>query len=283
MPRFVRTKAFEEILSWTLGGMPPILILQGPPGSGKTATMAQVAREYPGRTFWITATPATKLEALFGFWELRAGETVFVEGELLRGLQTPAALIVIDDAHLVAPDLQLLNGIGDETRRFTVPALGRTLEVAEGVRLALLVNPPPRTAASWERDRWIVPDQIRDRARVIKIDESLTPDEEFQIARDRFPKDCPDDIVAALLELKRHLRANGVLETYAPSLRAVLSVGFMLSQGFTLGQAYLESIAYKFVDPDEFAAAIEAFKAKFGADPRDGCATVLIQGGKNAT
>lgn len=274
---FVKTGLYWRIKSWVQHGVPSILILYGPPGCGKTETMRQVVMEYPGKAFWITATRATNLEALFGHWELRGSETVFVPGELFEALQTRGALIVIDDAHLVAPDLQLLNGLGDSTRRVTVPVLSKTIEIAEGVKLVLIANPPPRTVASWERDQWIIPEQIRDRARVIRVDQGLTPDEELRIAYQVFPRES-EALVEHVVELARNLRKNGVLSSFTPSLRSILMLGNLLRQGLSLGEAYLEAIAYKFDDPDEFAVAVEAFKAKFGTDPRDGFRTTLSEG-----
>lgn len=274
---FVKTGLYWRIKSWVQHGVPSILILYGPPGCGKTETMRQVVMEYSGKAFWITATRATNLEALFGHWELRGGETVFVPGELFEALQTRGALIVIDDAHLVAPDLQLLNGLGDSTRRVTVPVLSKTIEIAEGVKLVLIANPPPRTVASWERDQWIIPEQIRDRARVIRVDQGLTPDEELRIAYQAFPRES-EALVEHVVELARNLRKNGVLSSFTPSLRSILMLGGLLRQGLSLGEAYLEAIAYKFDDPDEFAVAVEAFKAKFGTDPRDGFRTTLSEG-----
>ncbi len=261
---------FRKVRAWVAWGDPPILILYGPPGVGKTESVLQAAAQHGSLVVWIAATRTTSLELLLGFWELRNGQTVFVEGELLRGLKTPNALIVIDDAHLVAPELQMFNGLGDSTRLITVPTLGRTERIADGVRLVLIANPPPRTVASWDRDKWIVPEQIRDRARVIDAGHGLTAEEEFAIARLRFPADQPDEVVRALVELVRNLRSNGVLTSYPVSLRSVLIVGKLLAQGCPLGEAYLEAIANKFVDQAEYAVAIEAFIAKFGVDPRDG-------------
>lgn len=279
---FIETAVYKKILRWAAHGDPSILILYGPPGNGKTVTMQHLADVYSGQTFWITATRGTSLELLLGHWELRGGETVFVEGELLRGLTTADGLVIIDDAHLVAPELQTLNGVGDSTRRFTVPALSQTLEIAEGVRLVLIANPPPRTVPSWERDRWLIPEQIRDRARLIRVDSDLTVEEEIAITQLYFPQDFPKEIMEGLVELARNLRLNTVLASYTPSLRAIVMVGKLLSQGLSLGEAYLEAIAYKFDDPDEYAVSIEAFTAKFGVEPREKASVKLAKGGDHA-
>jgi len=270
---FVETGLSRRVAEWVRHGDPTILLLYGPAGSGKTVTVRHVAAQCGRPVFWVSATRGTNLELLFGLWTLRptpnGTETFFEEGILLRGLLTPGALLVLDDAHLVAPDLQILNGLGDSSRELTVPARGRTCPIAEGVCLVLIANPPPRTVASWERERWLIPEQIRDRARVIQTFDALTLDEEFAIARLYFPEDCPDEIVRGVVELARNLRSNSVLSSYAPSLRSVVILGKLMRQGLGLGEAYLEAIAYKFDGSDEFAVAIEAFVAKFGMDPRE--------------
>lgn len=280
--KFIETGLYRRLVAWAEIGDPPILLLMGRPGSGKTEAARHVAERYIGDVFWIAATQASRLELMFGFWELRATstgtETVFTKGDLMKGLETPNALVVIDDAHLVAPDLQLLNGVGDSTRRFTVHSLGQTFPVAEGVRVLIIANPPPANIAAWDRDKFVIPEQIRDRAIVIIADDNLTFEEELEIAGVYFPDSCPPETREGVVEIVRNLRTNDVLSTYAPSLRSVVIMGTLVSQGVSLERAFLEAVANKFASQDEQAVAIEAYKARFGIDPKGEMGPVTEEG-----
>jgi hypothetical protein len=269
--RYVKTALHRQVEHWLQYGLPPILIIYGPPGCGKTITVRHVLAEYATQFpfIWIPATWGSDLQALLGFWELRNGQTVFVEGDLLKGLMTSGCVIVIDDAHTVAAELQLLNGVGDITRELTCASLSRKITIAEGVRLVLLANPPPRDLPPWERARWELPEQIRDRARMIELREGLSWEDELAVASLYYPKGHPREVLEGLVELIRNLRTNGVLRSFIPSTRSLVMVCQLLGQELSLGEAYLQGVANKFLREDEYAAAIEAFRGKFGIDPRE--------------
>jgi MoxR-like ATPase len=270
--RYVETELHRRVEHWLQYGVPPILILYGPPGCGKTTTMrylllAAQADQFP--VVWLPATWGASLETMLGFWELRGGETVFVEGELLQGLTTENCVIVIDDAHTVATELQLLNGVGDVTREVTCASLGRKIAVAAGVRLALLANPPAPDLPPWERTKWELPEQMRDRARMIELKDGLPREDELAIAALHFPKSHPQEALEGMVDIVRNLRQNGVLYSYTPSVRSLVMWCQLMEQGLSLGEAYLEAVANKFLKPEEYAAAVEAFQAKFDVDPTE--------------
>jgi hypothetical protein len=269
-PHFVKTGFFRRILDWFEHGCePPILIVLSPPGLGKTYTLRYIAtllRDIP--FFFIPATWGQNLEYLLGIWELRGGEgTVFTEGDLYKALTTPNACIIIDDAHCVAQELQLLNGLGDSSREVVCASLGSKVEVAPGVKLVLLANPPPTGIAPWEAQRWEIPMQIRDRAVMLELSEGLTPEDERAILEAYWPKRHPEEVLEGLLELSRNLRTNQVLQSFTPSIRSLIITAMLLDQGETLADAFRYGIACKYTDGAERAAAMEAFSAKF--DPSE--------------
>ena len=270
---YVETELHRRVEHWLQHGIPPILILYGPPGCGKTTTMRHLllgeqADQLP--VVWLPATWGASLETMMGFWELRPGQgTVFIEGELFQGLTTENCVIVIDDAHTVATELQLLNGVGDVTREVTCASLGRKIEIATGVRLVLVANPPAPDLPPWERTRWELPEQIRDRARMIELKDGLPREDELAIAGLHFPQSHPQEVLEGMVDLVRNLRQNGVLYSYTPSVRSLVMWCQLMEQGLSLGEAYLEAVANKFLKPEEYAAAIESFQAKFDVDPTE--------------
>lgn len=263
---YVETSLHRRIVEWFKHGCDPaILIVSGLAGIGKTYTLRFISTLFPERTFYfIPATWGQNLENLLGYWELKDGQTRFVPGDLLTGLTTPNAIIVLDDAHCVATDLQLLNGLGDSSREFVCTALGRKLAIAPGVRLVLLANAAPAGLPPWEAQKWEIPIQIRDRSAMLEMSAGLSREDETKILERYWPSAQPREAMQALLELAWNLRSNQVLESYAPSIRALIIAAVLLRDGRGLAEAYGEAIANKYVNAEERAAATEAFNAKFG-------------------
>jgi len=271
---FVPTELFHRIMAWFRHGcFPPILVIVGPAGIGKTYTVRHVAHELSDIPFFfLPATWRQSLENLMGYWELRDGQTQFTQGDLLKGLSTEGACICIDDAHCLSQDLQLLNGVGDTSREVVCAALGRKVSVAPNVKLILLANPVPATGiAPWEAQKWEIPIQIRDRSLMIELSEGLSVDDERAILSEHWPEGHPAEVMDGLLEVCRNLRTNQVLQSFVPSIRSLIITASELRHGASLSAAFEYGISNKYSDRSERAAAIEAFDAKF--DPETGTST----------
>lgn len=279
---YIQTELDRKVEHWLIHGSPPILILIGPSGVGKTITVCKVLDRHPELPkAEIYATWGARLEEFFGTWQLRPGpkgaETHFVEGVLLKGLKTKDCVIRIEDAHTIAPDLQLLNGVGDLTRKVSCPPLGCEVHVAEGVRLIITANPAPTDLPPWERARWEIPEQIRSRAQVVDPEVVLTKEDWEAIASLHWSEGHPKELLEGLIEVTWNLRGSGVLRSYTPSVRDLVMICQLIAQGLSLGTAFIEGLANKFIQREEREAAIEAFRAKFDVDPIEGS---VLEGGK---
>lgn len=266
---FVPTRVFWTAVHWLKHDRPYILIILGPPGTGKSTIARSLIKRFPEYpNLWITPTSGTDLEALLGTYILVKQETRFVDGELKKALLTKDTLIILDDAHCVAKSTQRFNGLGDEGRQISTGEQ-QTFTVAEGVKLILLVNPVPGDTPPWTKTELEIPEQIRSRSRFLRLDRSggLRPEEERAIALKHWPRSQPEDVLNGILEVFHHLRTNGTLRSYSPSLRDTVTIGQLLSQGVPLGASFLEVVANKYLDDTEHLAAKEAFRAKFNIDP----------------
>lgn len=275
---YVRTDLDGRVESFLSHSAPAMLAVIGPAGLGKSLTVRKVLERSSLPSVLLPAATGQSLDDMFGVWTLRNGETKFVEGALLRGLKTPDCVIVLDDAHVLAQGLQLLNGIGDQTRCVSFSAQGDALDVADGVRLVIIANPPPATLPPWEAHRWQIPEQTRSRCRLIRLDHGLSYEDELAVAAAHWPGDHPAELLEGLVEIARNLRDNGVTGGYTPSLRDLAMIGHLLSQGHSLGEAFAEGLAHKYLQLADREAAIESFRGKFGFDPLTG-GSVLDRGG----
>jgi len=281
--KYVETSLGRRIEHWTRHREPPILILLGPPGCGKTFTVVHVLEALSDELtyMWIPATWEASLESMLGVWELVDGQTRFSEGDLLTGLTTNNCITIIDDSHTIAGQLQLLNGFADGKRQISCPALGKRLALSETARLVLIANPPSADAPQWERTRWEIPEQIRDRARMIELSSGLSREEEERIVRANWPEDShPEDVFQGLMDVVGNLRSAALITSYTPSIRSMVMLCTLLHQGLSLGDAFLEAIGNKFLRADERAIAIDAFAARFDEDPTEGSCVAAAAEGK---
>lgn len=283
---YVVTQLHSDIEHWVTNRFPPILTILSPPGAGKTTAVRRVCEihkdEFPYVV--IPAVRGAHLSDFFGVWVLRDGQTVFQEGPLYKGLLQKNCIIVIDDAHTLGPDLQLFNSLGDGTGQMSCAELGVTLDIAPGVRLILVANPPSPDLPSWERSQWEIPEQILSRSRVLRLEHGLSVEDEKAIFKATWDAmglselGHPTSIREGMHEVMVHLRATPALGSCPPSVRDAVTFCHLLAQCLSVGQAFLQSIGYKPTSSEGRAAAVETFQAKFGFGPDEQSAT-LFDGG----
>ena len=265
--RYVETCLSELVEHFFVNPFPSILVLIGPPGTGKTVAVRMIAARHPEiRVVWYNPTVSGVPADALGHFELIGGDTVWVPGSIGEALSHEGTLLVVDDAHLVALHLSLFAGLGDDSRTVTIPSTGEQIQVAKGVRLVVLANAPAQDCPSWDRFRYEIPEPIRDRARVIAIDgEFLSREDEIEIAATAWPADYPRSVLEGIVDLCRDLRKALPAASYTTSPRSEVILGSLLSQGLTLSDAFEQAVAGKYLRSEEHVAARGAFVAKFGS------------------
>lgn len=76
---------------------PRNVALWGPTGAGKTTYAIQFAAQHDRPLYILNFGEVTEAEQLLGHWEARDGSTIWVDSDLVHAIQTPFAVILLDE------------------------------------------------------------------------------------------------------------------------------------------------------------------------------------------
>jgi MoxR-like ATPase len=135
-------------------------LLIGPTGSGKSQLIRRLAeileRPYFNFNFGGTLDPRSEL---LGTTQLRSGQTTFCDAHFLRALQTPRAVIALDELNRCdGMFLNLLNPILDGQRKVVIGERldAPEVEVAAGISFFGIANIGPEYAHTVPLDRALI-------------------------------------------------------------------------------------------------------------------------------
>jgi hypothetical protein len=122
-------------------------LLLGEPGVGKNELIKYMAGMSGRPFFWFPCGRGMEAQDLVHHYEFDSKEgTKRFFTALAEGLQTPGALIMIDEANALKPQVQaILHGLGDSNR--TLKYDGIEIPVAEGVLIVIAGNPATQGSA----------------------------------------------------------------------------------------------------------------------------------------
>lgn len=118
-----------------------LTLLIGEAGTGKNIAVESFAYHTNRPFFWFPCARGMEAgEMLYRYeFDTREGTKKFFT-DLTKGLQTPGAVILIDEVNALKPQVQaILHGLGDGNRAITYD--GHTINAAEGVLIVLASNP----------------------------------------------------------------------------------------------------------------------------------------------
>jgi hypothetical protein len=118
-----------------------LTLLIGEAGTGKNIAVESFAYHTNRPFFWFPCARGMEAGEMLYRYEFDTSEgTKKFFTDLTKGLQTPGAVILIDEVNALKPPVQaILHGLGDGNRAITYD--GHTIKVAEGVLIVLASNP----------------------------------------------------------------------------------------------------------------------------------------------
>lgn len=230
-------------------------LLVGPTGSGKSLLLKLLAeamhRPWYSFNFGGILDPRNEL---LGSTQLRDGKTVFLDAPFLQAIQTPKAIVVLDEINRCeGMFLNLLTPLLDGHRFLTV---GERLDdpivaVAEGVTFFGIANIGPEYAHTIPLDRAIL-----DRFQSMIHIEYPGFNEERRLVSEKYPR-INLEMLTSLLQIvreQRRLASKGEYGLYV-STRMVLAVAEMMYFGIPLEHAIEFGISSKLNDSQDDAGS----------------------------
>lgn len=216
------------------------MLIVGPKGTGKTV-LAFTLRDVLDRPFVNIPLGASQdpRSTLVGNVHFRAGEGTFIgTSEFVRAIQTPNAIILLDELSRAHPDaMNILMSVLDYKQRFLrideAPDTP-TIPVAEGVTFIATANIGSQYSATRSIDAALL-----DRFVTVEV-EYLDREQELDLLRERV-KGVDDKIIQSIanvaVDLRKEAKSSDPRLTEGLSTRSTIEMAELIYDGFTFTEA----------------------------------------------
>lgn len=235
-------------------GRPPLILLVGEPGSGKTTFARHAATRATGRLpLVLSGSPETEQAHLFGRWTLAGEETRFVDGPLPAALKNDHWLLIEEFSQIPIECRASLLPLRDQDE-ITNPLNGEVLPIPPSFRLVATSNSETLTC----RKNTGIAKVLFDGFLVLETPE-LTNTHVECFLRYHYPKAGKRRVsrVLALWNDYRNLTSKGASGKSHLSYRAAAHLMALLEHGMEESRAVQIALVNKFLasDLDLFSAA----------------------------
>ena len=223
----------------------------GPRGTGKTEYVRQIAARMGRPFFRVNFNRSTDAEDILGSLGIAEGETRFVYGPVALAIQTPHAILLLDEPTYAAPaHIAALNPVLERDGAMVrMPRTGERLAVAEGIMIFAADNTAGSGSTSNEyMGRNPFGSDTLDRFGLFLSFDYMPADMERKVVRTMVQRACGIKPASAMVKdvcrLVGTARAKadlGELEG-APSLRRAVAFCVALVQGIDAKEAYTSCI-----------------------------------------
>jgi len=235
-------------------GTPPLVLLVGDPGVGKTTFSRHAAADMTGQeALVLSGSPEIEQSHLFGRWTLSGNETRFIDGPLPLALKSDRWLIAEEFSLIPLEVRALLLPLRDQSE-ITNPMTGEVLEIPAKFRLVCTSNSESLTC----RKNAGISKVLYDGFYVMECGE-LSNAHVLELLQYHFPQ-CTDERRNRVLELWNEYRdfsSKGSSGKSHLSYRAADHLMRLLQAGLTEDRAVQIALVNKFLpsDADLFSAA----------------------------
>jgi MoxR-like ATPase len=216
------------------------IMMVGPAGCGKTAAAKAlpVATNRPFFYFNLGATQDPRA-TLIGNTHFKDGETTFDESAFVKAIQTPDAVILMDELSRAHPEAwNILMTVLDEGQRYLridEDVNAPTIHVAPGVSFIATANIGTEYTSTRVLDR-----ALMDRFEIIEVD-ILSLDREEALLKYKFGDQVSATLIHAVADIadstRKEWRSEEGKLTTMISTRMTVRVCELLADGFTLQEA----------------------------------------------
>jgi MoxR-like ATPase len=251
-------------------GQPPLVLLVGEPGSGKTTFAHHAAFQATGKSpIVLSGTPESEQSHLFGRWTLTGEETCFIDGPLPSALKEGRWLVIEEFSQIPIECRASLLPLRDQAE-IANPLNGEVLPVPPEFRLIATSNSETLTC----RKNSGIAKVLFDGFLVLEVPE-LDDIQVGRFLRHHHPKVSKRRVgrVLKLWNEYRGLNTKGSSGKSHLSYRAAAHLMALLERGMTESRAVQIALVNKFLatDSDLFEAA--KLKNSISNDPEESNAT----------
>jgi len=226
-------------------------VMCGPTGSGKTQTVYALARALnrPLHTFNLGATQDAR-GSLIGNTHFKNEETLFNESPFVKAIQTPNAIILLDELSRANPEASnILMSVLDDKQRFL------RLDEEEDSPI-IKVHPTVTFLATANIGTEYTATRVMDRAlmdRFVPITmEYLSEDEEFQLLTKLFPEVSDHNrkmVAKAVTVVREDVKEEDGQLTHNLSTRHSIEMASLINDGFSVKET-LDLVVWPQYDTD---------------------------------
>ncbi|MEJ7595772.1 MAG: AAA family ATPase [Planctomycetaceae bacterium] len=252
--RIVKFRWHDEARVLLEIGTPPLVLLVGDPGVGKTTFARHVAADMTGQEpLVLSGSPEIEQSHLFGRWTLTGNETRFIDGPLPLALKSGRWLIAEEFSLIPLEVRALLLPLRDQAE-ITNPMTGDVLEIPAKFRLVCTSNSESLTC----RKNAGISKVLYDGFYVLECGE-LSNAHVLELLQFHFPQ-CANERRNRVLELWNEYRdfsSKGSSGKSHLSYRAADHLMRLLQAGLSEDRAVQIALVNKFLpsDADLFSAA----------------------------
>ncbi|MFH1141178.1 MAG: AAA family ATPase [Chloroflexota bacterium] len=254
------TKFLYAVGARTRRGAIVNVLLVGPTGSGKSSLPREFAANWQRPFFTIHCQLITEQEDWWGTREMSPEQgTYFRKAALVDAVETPACVILLDEANRTHPEnLNSLFGFLDHRRSAWIPALHREVAVAPGVAFFVTLNEGLDYVSTNPIDR-----ALRDRiSSTVRLD-YLPVKMETSLLVKRIGIDL--ETAGNLVEFARTVRKNPKLGAVI-STRQLLECAALVKEGLSPQDAVLFAIVNGAMEDCDRKAMLQSLQVVAGVD-----------------